>query len=70
MVVNRKWDKMWLPEVDHSMLSFLDKKTAFLDKGNVVDILYPDFSKVFDILPDGELLVQLKMGISTRILRN
>ncbi|CAM5091881.1 unnamed protein product [Eretmochelys imbricata] len=73
--VNGKWDK-----IQHgftkgrfcqtNLISFFEKVTDFLDKGNAVDLIYLDFSKAFDTVPHGELLVKLeKMGINMKIER-
>ncbi|CAM5151147.1 unnamed protein product [Eretmochelys imbricata] len=51
-------------------ISFFEKVTDFLDKGNAVDLIYLDFSKASDTMPHGELLVKLeKMGINMKIER-
>ncbi|CAM4576291.1 unnamed protein product [Caretta caretta] len=53
-----------------NLISFFEKVTDFLDKGNAVDLIYLDFSKAFDTVPHGELLVKLeKMGINMKIER-
>ncbi|CAM4571088.1 unnamed protein product [Caretta caretta] len=73
--VNGKWDK-----IQHgftkgrlcqtNLVSFFEKVTDVLDKGNTVDQIYLDFSKAFDIVPHGELLVQLEnMWINMKIER-
>ncbi|CAM4697526.1 unnamed protein product [Caretta caretta] len=72
--VNGNWDK-----IQHGFtkgrscqtnLIFFEKVTDFLDKGNAVDLIYLDFSKAFDTVPNGELLVKLdKMGINRKIER-
>ncbi|CAM5153249.1 unnamed protein product [Eretmochelys imbricata] len=73
--VNGKWDK-----IQHgftkdrlcqtNLIFFFEKVTDFLDKGNTVDLIYLDFSNVFDMVPHGELLVKLeKMGINMKIER-
>ncbi|CAM5165724.1 unnamed protein product [Natator depressus] len=73
--VNGKWDK-----IQHgftkgrlcqtNLISFFEKVTDFLDKGNAVDLIYLDFSKAFDTVPHGELLVKLdKMGINRKTER-
>ncbi|CAM4453019.1 unnamed protein product [Caretta caretta] len=52
------------------MISFFEKVTDSLDKGNAVDLIYLDFSKALDTMPHGELLVKLdKMGINRKIER-
>lgn len=33
------------------LISFYDKMTCLGDEGNVVDVIYLDFSKVFDTIP-------------------
>ncbi|CAM5121275.1 unnamed protein product [Eretmochelys imbricata] len=73
--VNGKWDKIQHGfrkgrSCQTNLISFFEKETDFLDKGNAVDLIYLDFSKVFDTVPHGELLVKLeKMGINTKIER-
>ncbi|CAM5155546.1 unnamed protein product [Natator depressus] len=72
--VNGKWDK-----IQHCFtkgrscqtnLIFFEKITDFLDKGNAVDLIYLDFSKAFDTVPHGDILVKLeKMGINMKIER-
>ncbi|CAM5123271.1 unnamed protein product, partial [Eretmochelys imbricata] len=73
--VNGKWDK-----IQHgftkgrlcqtNLISFFEKVTEFVDKRNAVDLIYLDFSKAFDTVPHGELLVKLeKMGINMKIER-
>uniref|UniRef100_A0A8C3PDM1 Reverse transcriptase domain-containing protein n=1 Tax=Chrysemys picta bellii TaxID=8478 RepID=A0A8C3PDM1_CHRPI len=53
-----------------NLISFFEKVTDFLDKGNAVDLIYLDFSKAFDTIPHEELLVKLeKMGIDMKIQR-
>ncbi|CAM4553252.1 unnamed protein product [Caretta caretta] len=73
--VNGKWDKIqhgftkgrWCQT---NLISFFEKVTDFLDKGNAVDLIYLNFSKAFDTVPHGELLVKLeKMGINMNIER-
>ncbi|CAM4559628.1 unnamed protein product [Caretta caretta] len=72
--VNGKWDKIQhgftKGSCQTNLISFFEKVTDFLDKGNAVDLIYLDFSKVFDTVPHGELLVKLeKMGINMNIER-
>ncbi|CAM5151441.1 unnamed protein product [Natator depressus] len=73
--VNGKWDKMQHGftkgrSCQTNLISFFEKLTDFLDKGNAVDLIYLDFSKAFDTVPHGELLVKLeKMGINLNIER-
>lgn len=45
------------------LLSFSDRITVLLEKGNCVDIVHPDFSEAFDLLPPDIL-------IKTCIIRN
>ncbi|CAM5148359.1 unnamed protein product [Eretmochelys imbricata] len=53
-----------------NLISFFEKVTDFLDKENAVDLIYLDFSKAFDMVPHGELLVKLeKMGMNMKIER-
>ncbi|CAM4532923.1 unnamed protein product [Caretta caretta] len=53
-----------------NLISFFEKVTDFLDKGNTVDLIYLDFSKAFDMVPHRELLAKLeKMGINMKIER-
>ncbi|CAM4601877.1 unnamed protein product [Caretta caretta] len=73
--VNGKWDKIQHGftkgrSCQTNLISFSEKVTDFLDKGNTVDLIYLDFSKAFDTVPHGELLVKLeKMGINMKIER-
>ncbi|CAM5168924.1 unnamed protein product [Eretmochelys imbricata] len=73
--VNGKWDKIQHGFIkgrlcQTNLISFFEKVTDFLDKGNAVDLIYLDFSKAFDTVPHGELLVKLdKMGINRKIER-
>ncbi|CAM4664948.1 unnamed protein product [Caretta caretta] len=73
--VNDKWDKIQHGftkgrSCQTNLISFFEKVTDFLDKGNAVDLIYLDFSKVFDTVPPGELFVKLeKMGINRKIER-
>ncbi|CAM4651613.1 unnamed protein product, partial [Lepidochelys olivacea] len=73
--VNGKWDKIQHGftkgrSCQTKLISFFEKVTDFLDKGNAVDLIYLDFSKAFDTVPLGELLVKLeKMGINRKIER-
>lgn len=42
----------------------------FFNKGNVIDMIFRDFSTKFDVLPHRKLLVQMEtMGISTKPIR-
>ncbi|CAM5076373.1 unnamed protein product [Eretmochelys imbricata] len=72
---NGKWDKIQHGftkgrSCQTNLIPFFEKVTDFLDKGNAVDLIYLDFSKVFDTVPHGELLVKLeKMGINMKIER-
>uniref|UniRef100_A0A8C3F2F9 Reverse transcriptase domain-containing protein n=1 Tax=Chrysemys picta bellii TaxID=8478 RepID=A0A8C3F2F9_CHRPI len=53
-----------------NLISFFEKVTDLLDKGNAVNLIYLDFSKAFDTVPHEELLVKLeKMGIDLKIQR-
>ncbi|CAM4551046.1 unnamed protein product [Caretta caretta] len=53
-----------------NLISFSEKITDCLDKGNAVDLIYLDLSKAFDTVSYGKLLVNLeKMGIDMRIER-
>lgn len=45
------------------LLSLSDRITGLLEKGNCVDIVHPDFSEAFDLLPPDIL-------IKTCIIRN
>ncbi|CAM4513742.1 unnamed protein product [Caretta caretta] len=73
--VNGKWDKIQHGftkgrSCQTNLISFFERVTDFLDKGNAVDLIYLDFSKAFDTVPHGELLVKLdKMGINRKIER-
>ncbi|CAM5083682.1 unnamed protein product [Natator depressus] len=73
--VNGNWDKIQHGftkgrSCQTNLISFFEKVTDFLDKGNAVDLIYLDFSKAFDMVPHGELLAKLeKMGINMKIER-
>ncbi|CAM4667170.1 unnamed protein product [Lepidochelys kempii] len=73
--VNGKWNKIQHGftkgrSCQTNLISFFEKVTDFLDKGNAVDLTYLDFRKAFDTVPHGELLVNLeKMGINMKIER-
>ncbi|CAM4548729.1 unnamed protein product [Lepidochelys olivacea] len=73
--VNGKWDKIQHGftkgrSCQTNLISSFEKVANFLDKGNTVDLIYLDFSKAFDTMPHGELLVKLeKMGINMKIER-
>ncbi|CAM4638570.1 unnamed protein product, partial [Lepidochelys kempii] len=73
--VNGKWDKIQHGftkgrSCQTNLISFFEKVTDFLDKGNAVDLIYLDFSKAFDTMPHGKLLVKLeKVGINMKIER-
>ncbi|CAM5139726.1 unnamed protein product [Natator depressus] len=73
--VNGNWDKIQHGftkgrSCQTNLISFFEKVTDFLDKGNAVDLIYLDFSKAFDTVPHEELLVKLeKMGINIKIER-
>ncbi|KAG6935017.1 hypothetical protein G0U57_015760, partial [Chelydra serpentina] len=73
--VNGNWDKLQHGftkgrSCQTNLISFFEKVTDFLDKGNAVDLIYLDFSKAFDTVPHEELSVKLeKMGINMKIER-
>ncbi|CAM4416902.1 unnamed protein product [Lepidochelys kempii] len=73
--VNGNWDKIQhgftkCRSCQTNLISFFEKVTDFLDKGNAVDLIYLDFRKAFDTVPHGELLAKLeKMGINMKIER-
>ncbi|CAM4563226.1 unnamed protein product [Caretta caretta] len=73
--VNGKWNKIQHGftkgrSCQTNVISFFEKVTDFLGKGNAVDLIYLDFSKAFDMVPHGELLVKLEnMGINMKIER-
>ncbi|CAM4615326.1 unnamed protein product, partial [Caretta caretta] len=73
--VNSNWDKIQHgcikdKSCQHNLISFFEKITDFVDKGNAVDLIYLDFSKASDTIPHGKLLIKLeKIGINMRIER-
>ncbi|CAM4715701.1 unnamed protein product [Lepidochelys kempii] len=73
--VNGNWDKIQHGftkgrSCQTNLISFFEKVTDFLDKGNTVDLIYRNFSKAFDTVPHGELLAKLeKMGVNMKIER-
>uniref|UniRef100_A0A452IU09 Reverse transcriptase domain-containing protein n=1 Tax=Gopherus agassizii TaxID=38772 RepID=A0A452IU09_9SAUR len=73
--VNGNWDKLQhgftkSRSCQTNLISFFEKVTDYLDKGNAVDLIYLDFSKASDTVPHGELLVKLeKMGINMKTER-
>ncbi|CAM4611597.1 unnamed protein product [Caretta caretta] len=73
--VNGNWDKIQHGftkgrSCQTKLISFFEKVTHFLDKGNAVDLIYLDFSKAFDTVPHKKLLAKLeKMGINMKIER-
>uniref|UniRef100_A0A8C3FZL9 Reverse transcriptase domain-containing protein n=1 Tax=Chrysemys picta bellii TaxID=8478 RepID=A0A8C3FZL9_CHRPI len=72
---NANWDKLQHGftkgrSCQTNLISFFEKVTDYLDKGNAVDLIYLDFSKAFDTVPHEELLVTLeKMRIDMKIQR-
>lgn len=49
------------------LTSSFDKIIGFPDKGNLVDLIYLEFNKAFDMVPRGKLLAKLeKMRINRR----
>ncbi|CAM4552508.1 unnamed protein product [Caretta caretta] len=73
--VNGNWDKIQHGftkgrSCQTNLISFFETVTDFLDKGNAVDLIYLDFNKAFDTVPQGELLAKLEnMGINMKIER-
>lgn len=52
------------------LTSPFDKIIGFPDKGNLVDLIYLEFNKAFDMVPHGKLLAKLeKMRINRRTLK-
>lgn len=52
------------------LTSPFDKIIGFPDKGNLVDLIYLEFNKAFDMVPHGKLLAELeKMRINRRTLK-
>lgn len=52
------------------LTSSFDKIIGFPDKGNLVDLIYLEFNKAFDMVPHGKLLAKLeKMRINRRTLK-
>lgn len=68
----KKWDKVQHRFTKGSLCqtvltSSFDKIIGFPDKGNLVDLIYLQFNKAFDMVPHGKLLVKLeKMRINGR----
>ncbi len=53
-----------------NLLSFFDKITDEVDKGNPIDVIYLDFAKAFDKVPHQRLLRKLKsLGVSSNVRR-
>ena len=51
-----------------NILSFLDKVTEWVDKGECADVLYTDFAKAFDKVPHKRLLRKLSShGIGGKV---
>lgn len=52
------------------LLTVLDKWTAALDKGQVVDCIYMDFQKAFDKVPHKRLLMKIRSyGLDERVIK-
>ncbi len=53
-----------------NLLSFFDKITDEVDKGNSIDVVYLDFAKAFDKVPHQRLLNKIKsLGVSGNVHR-
>ena len=51
------------------LLNVLDDWTEALDNGHIIDIIYTDFQKAFDLVPHKRLLSKIKScGIEGNIL--
>ena len=53
-----------------NVLSFLDKVTSSIDAGSSIDVVFLDFAKAFDKVPQQRLLSKLKShGISGKVFK-
>ena len=53
-----------------NLIEYLNNTTKWLDEGKSFDVLYLDFSKAFDVVSHGRLMVKLRMfGIDGKLLR-
>lgn len=52
------------------LTSSFDKIIGFPDKGNLVDLIYLEFNKAFDMVPHGKLPIEFdNMGLVQELLK-